>query len=245
MATETATLMDTATGIPMTSESSAALYRLLTWLSPAYPIGAFAYSQGLEAAIARGLVTDRTSTEDWLADSLTGGSLWSDAVIFARAYEAAQTSDDTTLAEINAFALAFQPALELRQETQALGNAFLRTTREAWPCATLDRLAAEVGESPAYPLAVASAAAGHGIPAEAALEAWLHAGISNLISAAIRLVPLGQSDGQRILAALEPRIAETATRAAATPLEALTTNTLMAEICAMTHETQQPRLFRS
>lgn len=234
----------------MTGETSSALYRLLTWLSPAYPVGAFAYSQGLEAAIARGLVTGRASTEGWLTDSLTAGSLWSDAVIFAGAYEAAQDSGGATLAEINAFALAFQPALELRQETLALGSAFLRTTREAWPCATLDLLAAEGGagsdkEGPAYPLAVASAAAGHGIAAEVALEAWLHAGISNLISATIRLVPLGQSDGQRILAALEPEITETATRAAASPLAALATNNLMAEICAMTHETQQPRLFRS
>lgn len=237
--------MGTATGTPMTREASPALYRLLTWLSPAYPVGAFAYSQGLEAAIARGLVTDRASAQDWLTDSLTAGSLWSDTVIFARAQEAAQSGDGPTLAEINAFALAFQPALELRQETLALGNAFLRTTREAWPCATLELLADTVGENPAYPLAVACAAAGHGIAAEAALEAWLHAGVSNLISAAIRLVPLGQSDGQRILAALEPIIAEAAARAAATPLEALTTNSLMAEICAMTHETQQPRLFRS
>ncbi len=237
--------MDTATGIPMTSESSPALYRLLTWLSPAYPVGAFAYSQGLEAVIARNLVTDRTSTQDWLTDSLTAGSLWSDAVIFARAYEAARESDGPALAEINAFALAFQPALELRHETLALGNAFLRTTREAWPCATLDLLATEVGDGPAYPLTVACAATGHGIPSDPALEAWLHAGVSNLISAAIRLVPLGQTDGQRILAALEPAIAETATRATATPLEALTSNNLMAEICAMTHETQQPRLFRS
>lgn len=232
----------------MTSETSAALYRLLTWLSPAYPVGAFAYSQGLETAIARRLVTDRASTQDWLIDSLTAGNLWSDAVIFTRAYETAQEaahSDATTLVEINAFALAFQPALELRQETLALGSAFLRTTREAWPCATLELLTDTIGESLAYPLAVASAAAGHGIPSEPALEAWLHAGVSNLISAAIRLVPLGQSDGQRILAALEPVIAETAARAAATPLGALTTNTLMAEICAMTHETQQPRLFRS
>lgn len=234
----------------MTREASSVLYRLLTWLSPTYPVGAFAYSQGLETAIARSLVTDRASTQDWLTDSLMAGSLWSDAVIFARAHDAARDGDGPILAELNAFALAFQPALELRQETLALGSAFLRTTREAWPCAALELLADTVGAhsknaGPAYPLAVASAAAGHGIPAEPALEAWLHAGVSNLISAAIRLVPLGQSDGQRILAALEPAIAETATRAAATPLEALTTNNLMAEICAMTHETQQPRLFRS
>ena len=234
----------------MTGETAPALYRLLTWLSPAYPVGAFAYSQGLEAAIAHGLVTGRAGTEGWLTDSLTAGGLWSDAVIFAGAYEAARDGDAAALAEINAFALAFQPALELRRETLALGGAFLRITREAWPCATLDLLAAEGGAGsdkagPVYPLAVAGAAAGHGIAAQAALEAWLHAGVSNLVSAAVRLVPLGQSDGQRILAALEPEIAETATRAAVSPLAALATNTLMAEIRAMTHETQQPRLFRS
>ncbi len=234
--------------IAMTTESSSALYRLLTWLSPAYPVGAFAYSQGLETAIARGLVTDCAATQDWIEDSLRSGSLWSDAVIFARAHEAARERDgpdNPTLAEINLFALAFQPARELREETLALGSAFLRTTQQAWPCDALRLVEEALGSETAYPLAVASAAAGHGIAAEPALEAWLHAGVSNLISAAIRLVPLGQSEGQSLLAGLEPVIAETAARAAETRLDDLTTNNLMAEICAMAHETQHTRLFRS
>lgn len=228
----------------MTTDGQA-LYRLLTWLSPAYPVGAFAYSQGMETAIARGIVTDLASTRDWIEDGLTSGSLWSDAVIFARAQDAAQARDEKALSEINAFALAFQPAKELRLESLALGSAFLRTTQQAWPCDALARIAQTLGTETAYPLAVASAAAGHGITPAPALEAWLHAAVSNQISAALRLVPLGQSEGQTILATLEPIIAETASKAARTRLEDLTTNTIMAEICSMTHETQHTRLFRS
>ncbi len=228
----------------MTTDGQA-LYRLLTWLSPAYPVGAFAYSQGLETAIARGIVTDLATTRDWIEDGLTSGNLWSDAVIFTRAQEAAQARDEKALSEINAFALAFQPAKELRQESLALGSAFLRTTQQAWPCDALASVGENIGAEAAYPLAVATAAAGHGISRAPALEAWLHAAVSNLVSAAIRLVPLGQSEGQTILANLEQVIAETATRAAITRLEDLTTNNIMAEICAMTHETQHTRLFRS
>ncbi|MEM7426366.1 MAG: urease accessory protein UreF [Pseudomonadota bacterium] len=226
----------------MTTETNTALYRLLTWLSPAYPVGAFSFSQGLETAVHHKLVTDMDSTRRWLQDILEYGSIWSDAAIFANAHGATTIS---TIEEINEFALAFQPSAELKAETLALGRAFVQTTLLAWPSPLLEVANQTIGENFAYPCAVACAASGHDIELIPALQAWCHSSVSNLVSAAIRLVPLGQSDGQKILAALERQILTTAERAAETHLDNLVTSSLMAEICSMQHETQHVRLFRS
>lgn len=227
---------------PTSIDTNTALYRLLTWLSPAYPIGAFSYSQGLETAVALNIVSDIGTTQGWLEDALVHGSVWSDAVFFANSYRA---PDLHALKDVNDFALAMQPAAELKAESLALGRAFVQTTLLAWPCDKLQSAQDLLGEEFAYPCAVACAAAGHGIALPAAQQAWLHAGVSNLISAAIRLVPLGQSEGQKILANLEEMIMATATKAQETELDELSTGALMAEICAMKHETQHVRLFRS
>ena len=219
-----------------------ALYRLMTWLSPAYPVGAFSYSQGLEAAVSAGLIADAGSTCAWLEDLACSGSLWSDAVVFARAYDAAVRGNRDELADVTAFALAFQPTAELRFEAVEQGRAFLGVTRRAWTCVALDLL--PEGDVP-YPVAVATACAGHEIDRTAALGAFLHAAATNLVAAAIRLVPLGQTDGQRILAALETVLADAAVRAAEIRLDDLETACLMAEIQSMRHETQPVRLFRT
>lgn len=234
--------MDPDTPTIMNIDTNTALYRLLTWLSPAYPIGAFSYSQGLETAVELKLIDDALTTQQWLEDMLHHGSVWSDAVIFANSHKAA---DLGALKETNAFALALQPAAELKAETLALGRAFVQTTTLAWPCEKLEGALKLIGEEFAYPCAVACAAAGHGIALPEAQQAWLHAAISNLISAAVRLVPLGQSDGQRILASLERDIHAASVKARQTDLADLTTSGLMTEICAMRHETQHVRLFRS
>lgn len=226
----------------MTTETNTALYRLLTWLSPAYPVGAFSFSQGLETAVDRKLVTDVESARRWLEDILEHGSIWSDAIIFANSHSATNIA---TLEQINEFALAFQPSAELKAETLALGRAFVQTTLLAWPSPLLEEADRTIGEDFAYPCAVACAASGHDIELIPALQAWCHSSVSNLVSAAIRLVPLGQSDGQRILAALEGQILATAEKAAETHLDDLVTSSLMAEICSMRHETQHVRLFRS
>ena len=119
-----------------------------------------------------------------------------------------------TVAEL---AAAFAPSKERHLETTAQGAAFIEATRAAWPCAALDRLAAAWDGPVAYPVAVGVAAAGHGIALEPALHAYLHAVTANLISAGVRLVPLGQTDGQRVLAALEPVVAATAAARARHP----------------------------
>ncbi|MFO1091241.1 MAG: urease accessory UreF family protein [Hyphomicrobiales bacterium] len=221
--------------------STPTLYRLLTWLSPAYPVGAFSYSQGLEAAVTEGLVTNADATRAWIEDGLTCGMLWSDAVIFARAHEATCGEDWATLDDIAAFAAAFLVTAELRLEAMSLGAAFRTTTEAAWPCPALAQLPSSV----AYPVAVAAAAAGHGIAVAPALAAYLHAACASLVFAAVRLVPLGQTDGQRITAALEPSVHDALERAIATPLDRLSTLAFTAEICSMNHEIQHTRLFRS
>lgn len=219
--------------------------KLMTWLSPSYPVGAFSYSHGVEHAVDVGLVADRSSAERWIGDIVAIGSGRADAAILAAAYAAFIKDDAEAIVEVAEFAAAFAPSAEIRLETTAQGQAFLSLTRQAWPAATLERLAALWPGPYAYPVAVAAAAAGHGVPPEAALAAYLHAFAANLVSAAVRLVPLGQSDGQAIQAALAPLIVSTAEAARAVPLDAVASATFAADIGSMRHETQYSRLFRS
>jgi urease accessory protein len=228
-----------------TAIDAPALYRLMAWLSPAYPVGAFSYSSGLEWAVEAGDVADAATLDHWLAAVIGQGSGFGDAVLFVHAHRAAAAGDDAALRAVAQFAVALVPSKERFLETTAQGRAFLDATRAAWPCAALERLAAS-GEGPfAYPVAVAAAAAGHGIALEPAVAAFLQAIAANLVSAGVRLVPLGQTDGQRVLAALEQPIAIAAARALATPLDELGGAVFRADIASMRHETQYTRLFRS
>ena len=223
----------------------AALYRLMTWLSPAYPVGAFSYSHGLEYAVEAGWVRDAESAQDWIGDILRQGGARNDGVFLACAHRAACRGDLAALAETAELAAAQAPTRELALESSAQGAAFLRATRDAWPCHALDRLT-EVWPGPyAYPVAVGAAAAGHGIAAEPALTAYLAGFAANLVSAAVRLVPLGQSQGQAVTAGLEPAVAETAAALAGAGLEDLGAATAMVDFASMQHETQYTRLFRS
>jgi urease accessory protein len=225
--------------------SAPALYRLQAWLSPAYPVGAFSFSSGLEWAIEAGDVNDAAALQRWLAVILADGGGFCDAAFFVHAHRAVGHSDDAALAAVAELAVAFAPSKERHLETTAQGSAFLTATRAAWPCGALDRLVGVWPGPCAYPVAVAAAAAGHGIPVAPALAAYLHALTANLISAGVRLVPLGQTDGQRVLAALEPLIAATAARALTTPLEEVGSAAFRADLASLRHETQYTRLFRS
>lgn len=225
--------------------SAQALYRLMAWLSPSYPVGAFSYSSGIEWAVEAGDVTDAATLQRWVEVVVAQGGGFCDAVFFVHAHAAAARADDAALAAIAELAAAFAPTRERHLETTAQGRAFVEATRAAWPCEALDRFCA-IGDGPiAYPVAVAVAAAGHGIPCGPALAAYLHAVTANLISAGVRLVPLGQTDGQRLLAALEPVIGATAARAAVTSLEDVGGAALRADLASAKHETQYTRLFRS
>ena len=224
---------------------ASALYRLMAWLSPAYPVGAFSYSSGIEWAVEAGDIKDAGTLSRWLGVMIGEGGGFCDAVFFLHAHRAAAIGDDEGLRAVAELAAAFAPTKERHLETTAQGNAFVQATRAAWGCAALDRLIA-VWEGPvAYPVAVGTAAAGHGIAAEAALLAYLQAVAANLVSAGVRLIPLGQTDGQHVLAALEPVVAATAQRALGTALEDVGSAAFRADLASARHETQYTRLFRS
>jgi len=228
-----------------TTADPAALYRLMTWLSPQFPVGSYTYSHGIEQAVDSGLVGSTVGARDWIEDIVARGAGRTDAIIVRHTHAAAEAQCWTSLAQAAELAAALQPTSELALESQAQGRAFLETVRKAWDCRSLTALAAHWPGPYAYPVAVATAAAGHGIPVEPALQAYLHAFVSNLVSAAVRLVPLGQTDGQRLIAALEPVIALTAHEALRSSLDDVGGGAIMNDICSMRHETQYSRLFRS
>ncbi|MCK9914800.1 urease accessory protein UreF [Microbacteriaceae bacterium K1510] len=224
---------------------ASALYRLMAWLSPAYPVGAFSYSSGIEWAVEQGDIVDAASLKAWLAVMLAEGGGYCDAVLFVHAHRAVTAGDDAALRTVTELAAAFAPTKERHLETTAQGNAFIEATRAAWPCAAIDRLKAAWDGPVAYPVAVAVAAAGHGVSCEPALSAYLQAVAANWVSAGVRLVPLGQTDGQRVLAALEPVVAATAVRALSASLDDLGSAAFRADLSSARHETQYTRLFRS
>jgi urease accessory protein len=234
-------------GTPLVGGCSdtAALFRLMAWLSPAYPVGAFSYSSGLEWAVEAGDVTDAGELEHWLAVMIGSGTGSCDAIFFVHAYRASRAMDAQVLGSVAELAAAFAPSKERHLETTAQGTAFLAATRAAWPCDTLDCLMASWSGPYAYPVSVAVAAAGHRIAVEPALLAYLQAMASNLISAGVRLIPLGQTQGQRVLAALEPVITATVARALIAPLEEVGSAAFRADIASQRHEAQYTRLFRS
>jgi urease accessory protein len=215
----------------------------MAWLSPAYPIGAFSYSSGIEWAVEAGDIHDAESLQRWLAVVIGKGSGFCDAVLFAHAYRAVETGNETMLGEVAELALALAPSRERFLETTAQGRAFVETTRAAWPCDALAALPANAAI--ALPIAVAAACAGHGVALAPPLHAYLHAVTANMISAGVRLVPLGQTDGQRVLAALEATVATTASRALAAVLDDIGGAAFRADIASMRHEIQYTRLFRS
>jgi urease accessory protein len=229
----------------MDAHKSAALYRLMSWLSPAYPVGAFSYSGGLEWAVEAGDVKDAATLADWLGTMITHGSVFCDAVFFVHAHAASSARNDEALRAVAELASALASSKERHLETTAQGRAFMNATLAVWPRDALTRLNTIWPKAIAYPVAVGVAAAGHAIPLAPALGAYLHAVVANLISAGVRLIPLGQTAGQRVLAELEPVVASAAQIAITTPLDEVGAATFRADIASMRHETQYTRLFRS
>jgi urease accessory protein len=225
--------------------SADTLYRLMAWLSPAYPIGAFSYSSGIEWAVEAGDMTNAETLLAWLAVIISEGGGFADAVFFAHAHRAITANDDAALRAVTELAAAFVPSKERFLETTAQGRAFLDATRAAWPCPAIERLDKAWHGPVALPVAIGVTCAGHDIALAPALHAFLHALAANWISAGVRLIPLGQTDGQRVLAALEPAVENAAARALGTPLDEVGTCAFRADLTSMRHETQYTRLFRS
>ena len=230
---------------PLPENEAAALYRLMTWLSPSFPVGAFSYSSGIEWAVEAGDISDPSSLEAWLDSMLRVGSGFCDGVFLTQAHRAASSGDDAALSEIAELAGALVPSRERGLETSMQGRAFVDIARAAWNIASLDRLVECCGGIIVYPVAVGIVSAAHRIPLQPTIHAFLHAVTCNWISAAARLVPLGQTDGQRVLARLEQAVTETASRASKASLEELGSATFRADLASMRHEAQYTRLFRS
>jgi len=226
------------------SLATLALARLMTWLSPAYPVGSYSYSHGLEWLVEVGSVKNAATLGDWIEDVLRYGAGRSDAVFLGKAWRAVTGGDERLLAETVDLAAAFAPSAERRLETLGQGAAFLSATRSVWPAPELDRLAADGGEV-AYPVAVGACAAVHGLPLAPTAQAFVQAFAASLVSAGVRLIPLGQTDGLRVLARLEPLIPRIAAAALAADLDDVGGAAVVADIASMRHETQYTRLFRS
>jgi urease accessory protein len=233
-------------------DSGGTLARLMIWLSPAYPVGGFSYSHGLEWTVEAGKVRDAATLAGWIEDLLHHGAGRSDAILLAETWRAATAGDERLLAEIAELAAALAPSAERLLETLAQGAAFLEATRAVWPSPALDRLAAAATQDApagareiAYPVAVGACAAAHGLPLEPTAQAFVQAFAAGLVSAGVRLIPLGQTDGLRVLARLEPLLPPLIARALGSTLDAVGGAAVQADIASMRHETQYTRLFRS
>jgi urease accessory protein len=215
----------------------AALQRLLTWLSPAFPVGTFAWSGGLETAIAGRRVSDAASLRDWLGGALAHGGPRTDAILLAHAHRAEGKAALAELADLN---LALAPAAERRAEILATGAAFILAAR-AWPSDVF----AQLPDPCPYPVAVGAVAAASAIPLGDTVLGFLTAAVHAQVSVAVRLVPLGQTAGLEVVATLEPAVVALAAFASTATLADLGTIAYAADIAQMRHETLEPRIFRS
>ncbi len=231
------------TSTDMSSDS--ALYKLQTWFSPSYPVGAYTYSHGLETAFETGLVTNVDEAIHWIGEVIASGNGFADAVFVYHSHAATGEKDFRQLSKIAEFASAFCGTAELRLESHSQGQAFMQTIGKVAPSVAHAELKKRWHGPMPYSVVVGALAGEHAIDAKATLIAYLHGFVANLSSALVRLVPLGQSDGQIIISSLGNCVLEAAQRAMKTRLEDVATSTLMVDILSMQHETQYTRLFRS
>lgn len=226
-----------ATHTMTTDTTGSHLLALLTWLSPAFPTGAYAYSHGLEWAVETRDVQDEATSAAWMADVLTHGAGRSDAILLRHAYRAGSVPALFAVADL---AAASQPCAERRMETLAQGTAFALAAK-IWGAPLLAALPGPV----AYPVALGALTAAHTVPEDAATLGLLQGFTANLVSAAVRLVPLGQTAGLRILAGMAGVVAATAEATRTATLDDLGGACFRSDIAAMRHETQYTRLFRT
>lgn len=230
------------------SLGDAQLVRLMNWLSPSFPVGAYSYSHGIEYAVETGLIRDRDTLRDWIAEVIEAGTGRVDAALHRAAYEAVQNRDEALFVWALERGDAMRATRELGEETENQGRAFLAAVARPWPATGLDWACkqAEAQLRPmVYPVAVGAVTAAQDIPLKPSLTAYLHALAANLVSAGIRLIPLGQSDGQQALADLEPVILQAAEQALKQDREDIGQAALMVDWASARHETQYTRLFRS
>jgi urease accessory protein len=224
------------------------LIRLQSWLSPAFPTGSYSYSHGLEWAVESKHVHDRGSLVDWLDADLRYGSARNDAIFFVEAWRCAAEGHRAQLLEIAELSAAFRGTSEFALEASQQGASCLATLRDVWPEPALDWFSDALRlrhVQPVLPVVLAVRSAAQGIPVGVALRAFLHAFVSNLVTAGVRLIPLGQTDGQRVIADLEDAVLAGSERAVAATVHDLGSAALMVDLASASHETQYTRLFRS
>jgi urease accessory protein len=228
--------------------ATAALYRMLAWLSPSFPIGAFSYSHGLETAVQLGRIRDRGTLQGWIHAILAHGTGRMDADTLRDAHRAASTQNLEGLITANRRGLAFRATSEMALETTAQGQAFLATCCAGWPEPFLDAWARQLGrddQAPCLAAAVGAATARADAPLELVLTGYLQAMGANLVSVGLRLGIVGQTDGQRIIAALEPVVGKATRDTIMRKRTSFGAATFAVDLASMAHETQYTRLFRS
>lgn len=226
----------------ITTVTDADLFRLMAWTSPAYPVGGFSYSHGIEMAVEEGRLKKQADLVAYIASVLRQGAGRVDAVLLAEAHRA---PDEASLDEIAELAFAWRGTAETALESTQQGGSFASVTVSCWPDARFAAFAARHRGRLSHAVAFGAAAGMAGIPLRPALFAFLQGFCANLVSAGVRLIPLGQTDGQIATAALLPIISECADAALTTPLEELGTAAPLLDMLSMRHETQYTRLFRS
>jgi urease accessory protein len=242
----------TPVGIAMNSEPLSlvpgALLRLQSWLSPAFPVGSYSYSHGLERAVEVGYVHDLMSLLEWLKADLRYGSVRNEAIFFSATWKSVRSGERNRLLEIAELAAAYRGTAEFALESSQQAAAALTVLRRVWPDPLLDWLSEALAAQeipPALAVVIGARSARQGIPLEFALPAFLQSYIGNLVTAAVRLIPLGQTAGQLAVAELEPAVLTASAQGEEGTLEDLGSAAFVLDLVSMAHETQYTRLFRS
>jgi len=239
-------------GIIMSNEQCyprpVALLRLQSWLSPAFPTGSYSYSHGLEWAVEAGYIKDRESLVDWLEADLCYGSARNEAIFFSEAWRSTRDDDRARLFEIAELAAAFRGTSEFALESSQQASACHLMLRRVWPDRLLDALSQWLSErhvAPAVSVVLGVRSAREGIPVGLALPTYLQSYLANLVTAGVRLIPLGQTDGQSAIAALEEAVLAASAQARNATIDDLGSAAFMVDLASMGHEIQYTRLFRS
>jgi urease accessory protein len=228
--------------------SNTALLNLMTLLSPSFPVGGYVYSHGIEYAVEDGRITNEQDLCVWINAALRHGTGRIDGILFKSAWAAVTENKFIDLKWVIERSDVMRGTKEMGLESQSQGKAFLDTTAQVWDLEKLDQVMEVVGgmeHQPTYPVAVAIVSAASDIPFQASLLAYFHAFSANLVSAGIRLVPLGQVAGQRCMEELKLSIDDMLEATILGKIENLGTAAPIIDWASMQHETQYTRLFRS
>ncbi len=232
----------------MSTNIEAELYKLLSLVSPSFPTGSFSFSHGLEYAISIETVHNAASLQEWIEGLLYCGSPFLDGILLKEAWLAANSNNDLALLSICETAVALRSTSELALECESEGTALLRTLVKIQPNSRIADFAKQLqnqGIKPHYAACLGAVTAFRGIHLRLCLIGFLNTFSSNIINAGIKLIPIGQTQGQAVLGALEPKVIEVAENIRKKSLDDVGNACILCDIYSSTHETVKSRLFRS